>query len=298
MMPALLALMLTATFISWHHSGRLLNAVKLPLLYSLAIAVISAYPIYRMVSMGEAYFGGEKGFIQDTVYSVLQGYFGSWAIFERPDITSYIVLALIIAGCVLTYRSLKVNITNNIRYGIPVTILLVAVLIINLQFYLLGVKLPVGRTGLYLFPLLMLSLFTLFSNWKSKYQKAFVALCLGFGILSIFNVVKEANFTSTRDWWDSTYTKPAIQYIVAHLPKEENAPIHVMAMFGTDNSMNYYAERLAPPGRIAPIAKLFDADTVNYDYAFIRKDYRWPADSSFKIVQAYQDSTYLLFSKK
>ncbi|MBS1780862.1 MAG: hypothetical protein JST70_16160 [Bacteroidetes bacterium] len=300
MMPALLALMLTATFVSWHRSGKLLDALKLPLLYSLAIAAISAYPIYRMVSMGEAYFGGEKGFIQDTVYSVLQGYFGFWAIFERPGITSYIILALIIAGCVFTYRNLKTSLTDNIRYTIPVTILLVAILLINLQFYLLGVKLPVGRTGLYLFPLLMLSLFTLFSNWKNKYQTASTALCLAFGVLSIFNVVKEANFISTRDWWDATYTKSAIQYIVAHLPKEEKGPIHVMGMFSTDNSMNYYAERLAP-GRIATIVKIFDADTVNYenyDYAFIRKDYRWPADNSFKIVQAYQDSTYLLFEKK
>lgn len=298
-MPALLAIMFTATTISWYNTKKLWASIRLPLLYTLGVAVLCAYPIYRMVSMHEAYFGGENDFVHDTIYSVLQGYFGFWAVFEHPGITSYVMLTVIVAGCISAYTHLKKSFPNHVRYAIPITVLLVTVLIINLQFYILGVKLPYARTGLYLYPLLMLAFFIFFALIPSKYQRISVSLCVFMGTISIFNVVKEANFTSTRDWWDATYTKLAVKYITAHLPGE-GPPIRVMAMFSTDNPMNYYAARLAP-GRIATIEKIFDADTVNYnnyDYAFIRKDYRKPADSNFKIVQAYQDSTYLLYSKK
>jgi len=301
-MPAVLSIIIVAFAITYMHQReqksiyRLWEAMKLPLIYGVVCMAICAYPIYRLLEHDELYYGGENNFVSDTFFTLLLNYFGYWDLYSKRMEMSVGLLVVMIITFIITaikWWDRRIRI-----YTIGTGIFVLSAICINAQFYLLGIKLPIGRTSMFLYPLIILSIFSLFAFLRRQYLIFIMPIPVAIAVICILNISKEANFRSVRDWWDDTYTRDVIEYVIARDTSKKN--ITVAGFFATGNSLNYYAEKLGRTGQFNWIDERKTnspkPDTA-CDYIFLRREDPAPDSTRFTIVKSWQEDAFLLYHK-
>ena len=216
---------------------------------ALGVASVAAAPLYLLQRNGQLFFGGVSGLVADTFGSLVAG--TAYGAAYHP---AQARLALLDFGAAVVGLLIILLVGGRARrdgaFRSAATVLAVITFVAvqsSIQHWLFGTPYPIGRTALYLLPLLLM--FVLFfadalatlGRWSRAIATA-VMLILALG--SAWNGVRAANMSRTLDWPADTST-PEMLGVVA-----ENAEATVVTgvvCVGVDWMFypvaRYYADR-------------------------------------------------------
>lgn len=290
---------------------RLVRALIIPVIYSLGLLALVCRPLQYLVAANALFHGGTRNFIADTWGSMISDLLGlrprDFAAFDEgnydsPALRFWIPASLLfLALClVMAARQVLCSLRRSWVIQIPLLVLGGSILGINLQFYLMGTRLVNYRVALYLYPLLMLLFFALLHTWQKRHSKAvFIAAATITGALLV-NFLLQLKIAYTTEWPFDAYSDDVCKVIttdtnivVPHRP----ATIHTHQLLMP--AFNFYITH-EYPGQIVPVVygdSLFRAVPDYYDFVYLPKSYVLQMSPVYKIIKAYEDSTYLLFRK-
>ena len=252
---AVLIILLTAG------AGRLLRRWKillaeqfLPLAAtSLTLGAFIGYPLYTLKRSGEFNYGGQTGFIRDTVLSLIYKSFYGKTYFPRQEYVIFLFICLSVLCFLMVFivQARKRTLTN----ALPGLSLLTILLLISVSSILLRALFNAAylfqRTALFLVPLFMLFLIFTFQDvgrLKRSLNIISVPLVVLVTILSLYHFSQTANTTMALDWRSDADTK-SVLHDLAGL-KEDNfsdrARIRLGVAAGFNPSFQYYLKRLRP----------------------------------------------------
>ena len=239
--------------------GRLLSRWKLienGLFRSLAsitlwLAAFSAYPIYILKKGGQLYFGGEDGFIQDTVFSLIANSFYKRTYFSRQtEIVFGLILFSMIVFMIILYVHYRKKSLAEILPGLSVFVfLLLSALLVVLQHLLFQTPYLIGRTALLFVPLYALFFVFLLASLArlnpilNKLAMAVLAVLV---VFSIYHFSQTANGATTQEFRNDADTK-AMLHDLDRL-RNDVSPARDRIRLGIDREFNpvlqYYIRRM------------------------------------------------------
>jgi len=163
------------------------------------------YPLAILKRSGELYYGGQNGFIRDTVFSLIHNSFYGASYFPRqePLIVLLILLSILCFLIVLFIQARKASPTTALPgLSVPAILFLSSIFTI-LQRFLFGNPYLLGRTALFLIPLFTLLLvFLAQSVGRLKRSLRFIAaaLLVVMTVLAAYHFFQTANTALTADW--------------------------------------------------------------------------------------------------
>jgi len=246
-----------ALFLIWS-VGRLLSRWKLiekgPF-QSLAhitfwLVAFSAYPIYILKKWGQLYFGGEEGFIPDTVFSLIAGsFYKRIYVSGQTEIVFGLVLFSMIVFVPILCAHYRKRSLAEILPGLSIFVLiLLACLLVIAQHLLLQTPYLIGRTALLFIPLYVLFLVFLLASLArlnpilNKLAMAVLALLV---VFSIYHFSQTANVATTHEFRNDADTKTML-YDLDRL--KSDVPPRDRIRLGIDREFNpvlqYYIRRM------------------------------------------------------
>lgn len=229
---------------------------------------------------GQLYVGGNKGFFQDTIMSLLNGflYGKSYASSIKNILLVLLILALIVGAllCIQAYRTKKIDQARNLIYlGL---ILLIIYSFTQLQHNIFGTVFVTDRAALYFIPIFILFLLLTFSHLytiftgKAKKILAVSGIAIVFALVSHF--LLSANFHSTNIWKYDADTKDILANInIIHQASPETKLI-VWNNWHLEPSINYYK--------------------VAENLTWLNWSYRVPATEAYNVYILFPEDYYLL----
>ncbi|HSR54348.1 MAG TPA: hypothetical protein VLV83_26270 [Acidobacteriota bacterium] len=230
----------------WAHSRAWLTAGGI----SILLAIYVTPMILKLSSLGALYYGGENGFLQDSVYYLLHdlAYPSAPGIFASPagSTVTYALKALLIllglwlfaALLLLAARLWRNRFTEDgFRLLAAMGVMLGCALSILVQHHVFGIRYPIGRSTLFLFPSFVLAAF-----WSTRYfwragpvQGLFLAVALFCGLQWTFS----ANLSTCNDWEIDAAVEPAVDDLSALRPGE---PVSLACHWRFAVTLNYYRQ--------------------------------------------------------
>jgi hypothetical protein len=183
------------------------------------LALVYAAPIRLLRSNGQFFFGGERGFLADTVASLLRAWLYSPR-FESCDFTGAALLGAALffglgLAAALVGRSLRA-LAFSPGFGL---LLMTAALGagIQIQHELLGSRFVIERAAIFFFPLAALSLTGLAGfalDFGGRTQNTITgALLCSLACASLLYAASQANRTHTRDWRYAACARAMLQRV-------------------------------------------------------------------------------------
>lgn len=214
------------------------NAIKTPFVYGLLLLLLVGYPLQRMYNNGELYYGGDINFINNTLYGIFTSINGNYAPLRNYDAYIGIIITLAIAFILILTKTKR----RSLHLILPGSIFFFCTLLINIFFYTLGVKLPLDRTTLYLYPLLITSIFAaiaLFSHLRITATIPAAALCCYLTFCFITNI----NLRGTVVWWDEAFTPAILTDVVNDIDGDNANKAKVYVTQPLAGVFNYYIRK-------------------------------------------------------
>jgi hypothetical protein len=245
----------------------------------------------------ELYFGGSNNFIDDTLSSMLIEYIGHGLFTSNKAIS--IILLLTALGIAALYTIIRVisSKTSNILV-LPATILVTAIILVHIQFYLFNSLLPVSRTALYLYPLMMLTIFCAVALLYEQHKRIGIAFGCLLAVFNIYVCAPNLNFYKTREWWDEANCREVLQYIDNDSGTRK---IKLWGFYTSTNTFNYYIGReyTNTMGKMpCCITDYNEALQGDYDYLYLHDTDDMSAHPEYKRVQTYHDGAFILYKKE
>jgi len=291
--------------------GRLLNRLKIltreqfrpPANITLMLVALQAYPIF-LFKKNQIFFGGETGFIQDTVLTLIRSSFYGKIYFSGQESSMLILIlfSFLISGFVLAVH-LRKKTPEKIRPGFffmgAVLLSAFSTIVQKIlfhSFYLFE------RTALFFIPMYLLFLIFLFGRLgegRAKIKIPAVGFFLGLTLLSALHFSQTANTHSTRDWKFDADSKQMLEYLRNSKDKEAAGPptIRLGVHWSVLPSISFY--------RLQKNMAWLEIELVNkqgqyrnFDYCYLPPD---PAlelflrnSSQIIVAKRYKTSGYLL----
>jgi len=171
---------------------------------SLGLAAVVGGPIYLLFRRGQFYYGGVKGFVSDTVLSlIMNSFYGQGTL--NPSFVAGILAGLFLAAILLLVdirgKNQTANNSNVLGIGLGL-ILFLAVGISLAQHAILWTPFLIGRTALFFIPLTMLfAVFALLAaDSVPSLRRAARALLVVFAVLAIGHFARTENTSICYDW--------------------------------------------------------------------------------------------------
>jgi hypothetical protein len=223
-------------------------------LWVLALGALALVPgivlLARLRARGELYYGGDSGFVSDTIGSLLagstcgSGCTPSWIAEAEAAV---LVTAAVASGWLLWRLMRGSGWTDGARAG---TVFALAVLAVLAQSALMHTLYPIGRTALgYLLAFAALLAFVLDDVVVALPRRIVRAVCgAAVGVLAIgvaVNVERHVNVSYSTVWAYDASSRPAMQQVEA-LVRRRGAPIRplkVIAQPPLHEALNYYRLR-------------------------------------------------------
>jgi len=188
-------------------SRRILTAEQFrPLaLTTILLGLFTAYPLSILKKSGELYYGGQNGFVRDTVFSLIHNSFYGTSYFPRQEQAAglFILLTILCFLIVLVVYFRKKSMIDTLP-GLAVFSLLCLVSALTAgQRYLFGNPYLLGRTALFLIPLFTLLLVFL-AHYAGCLKRGLnlvaATLLVAITILAAYHFYRTANTGLTVDW--------------------------------------------------------------------------------------------------
>jgi hypothetical protein len=205
--------------------GRLLNRMKIltreqfqPLVtMTLMLVALQAYPIF-LFKKNQIFFGGETGFIQDTVLTLIRSSFYGKSYFpgQESSVLILILISFLFSSFILAVHYRKKT-PEKIRPGFFfMGVLLLSAFSTVVQKILFHSFYLFERTALFFIPtyvLFLIFLFGLLGEGRPNIKIPAVGFFLGLTFLSAFHFSQTANNHSTRDWKFDADSKQMLEYV-------------------------------------------------------------------------------------
>ncbi|MCD6596540.1 MAG: hypothetical protein J7L04_02560, partial [Bacteroidales bacterium] len=243
---------------------------------SLFVAILFLYePFRRIINFDVIDFGGNSGFIRNTIGMLVIGLFYDNHI---PTILLSVLKVLIITFSLSLTLLIFIRIAKKdmsfFKANKPLIVLNFMLIIIAIEtiihHYLFHTGFLMGRFALFLFPLFVLNV-VYFAQYlyASGYQKI-VTVCLSIMLLFVLaNVLININTKSYRDWYYDMGTKKAVQELVNNyeLSLEKPSEIKLGVNWLFEPSMNFY-RKTWDLNWLLPIDREGLTEEDDYDYVF------------------------------
>lgn len=267
------------------------------MLYGLIAVALCIKPLLRLVAAEQFYWGGDKNFIDDTMFTMMQDIAGyNTTIAYRDALLAPTIILICIA---LLSLIPKLRSATRTQLAIP-AILVWCLLCANIQFYVLGSKLLMHRTALFLFPLFVLSVFSAISIYHPQSKKLTYGVGNVIATALLWATLANMNLKPVDEWWFDADNKLVLERINAE-PKTKPEEIKLLPYVFCGNSINYYIERkysgkIIPP----PIIRVEDVtDYLSYDYMYLpTRSYVFSEMDSFTVIGEYCDGKMALYKRK
>lgn len=169
----------------------------------LAILIFVGPIITNLNNAGALFYGGESGFWNDTVFSLITQftYGNPFMHFLRNGIQIGVALVLI-ASVVMIFIHLKTKKeTWKSFYLLFIAIVILLCFLANFcQGTIMGMMYLTNRTGLFYYPLFIILMVFLFDLLILKKKKVFTGILLGFTLVFITNFILSINFHYVIQW--------------------------------------------------------------------------------------------------
>lgn len=215
------------------------------------LAAFSAYPIYILKKGGQLYFGGEDGFIPDTVFSLIaDSFYKRTYVSGQTEIVFGLILFSMIVFMIILYAHYRKKSLAEILPGLSIfVLLLLSAFLVVLQHLLLQTPYLTGRTALLFIPLYVLFLVFLpaslarLHSFLNTLAMAVLAVLVAF---SLYHFSQTANGTTTQEFRNDADTK-AMLHDLDRLRKDVS-PARDRIRLGIDREFNpvlqYYIRRM------------------------------------------------------
>jgi len=196
--------------------------------------------IFRLVKADALAYGGRSSFYNDTLISLTRYSLYSF------DITPFVYLSLNLSLFLLLFSALfsyylKTTWDTPTSLFLGTTILSIALIV--LAHHLAGVRYPLSRVGLFLYPLFILSLCFCLNNFKRNLKTPTITLLLTPFVL---NFISNANFYKTSIWSFDAHTEAILQQ-VNERGKLEGRVVNFACTPVIYSSVNYYIKKNTYP---------------------------------------------------
>ncbi len=239
---------------------------------ALLLYLLVAGPIQKLNAANEFYYGGEKGLIHDTVFSLVRE-----SMYQHSDhiltiwSVIYPVSAIVIAAAIYwLWVFLKKGQDRNARTGIFLCCLLVVPLIsIDLQNRLLGTKYLIDRTALFLYVLFVL--LTVISLYRFRKAKITFLTLTFFTLLSAYNFAIHITLSQSRSWWTDNYNLLVLNRVLHDHKARPGQKIKMRVNWIFMPSLSYYTEN-SYAGSFEPFIYTKDAPQISdtsFDYMYL-----------------------------
>ena len=217
---------------------------------TMLLASFIGYPLYILKRSGELYWGGQTGFIRDTVFSLINNSFYGNLYFRRQDraVFFFICLALLASLVLLIVKAHQRSVAEVLPGFSIFSILVLASISTLLQRALFDNLYLTGRTALFFSPLFMLLTIFLFHvlgrgpGWPKIIP---LGLLAALTILSVWHFSLRANTAMTVEWRSDADTKSVLEDL--RITKEKDRAGHPKIALGINDiffpSFEYYLKR-------------------------------------------------------
>ena len=251
-----------------------LKSFGLPVFASLVLFFLLKNPIQFLQSKGEFVYGAESlvesfvGMVRASVMS--QGYFNPFT----TDV--FVLLSLCLLGFSLLYGVFyffkkRSNSFSKIHFaGVSLMVLMMLAMVV--QYYLLDVKYLIGRKSTMLFPFFGWSVYLFLEFlFREKSKRWTVGFAILISVFSFNHFYRTFDLKETVEWDYDAYTKDMIQYLEKNLEDDERIDLGVFWIYGPASEfyqMHFSVEKV---GKIIRLDKkdLKRRDTPEFIY--IRK---------------------------
>lgn len=270
-----------------------ISALRLPVLYTLAIALLGGIKLWKQYKQGEIFYGGGQNFIDDTLASMMSDYTG--LLFFRDHHVWIMNIAVSLLGLAILVHIFFLR-RQQVHLFVPFAILIFSLVMTNVQFYLLNVPLPINRIALFFYPLMVLTLFVALQLVWTKTKHLPVVLGTVLTLFSLWRFGSEMNITRMNLWWMDMYSKQVVNDIIKDYTGTGKA--RVFASWPTDNTVNYYIniyhrDELAESPCCTRFSDLKNIDSFDYIYMHASDDEN--AFPGLKEIRYYHGAALILY---
>jgi hypothetical protein len=217
---------------------------------TLALGAVIAYPVFMLKESPEFIWGGQTGFVHDTLKSVIEGsYYGQDYFPAQIKAVAFIaLLAIAIFAAAVRVHVRRKSLSRLIPSAFCLVVLTLVSLAVLLQRILLNNPYPKGRTALFYIPLSVLFLvFSCDALRDAGRAGRWIALSFlaGASVLAAYHFSRTANTAITEEWrWDADVND--IVTDIEHLKAERYASLPRLRL-GVDGdvimSLYYYVDQ-------------------------------------------------------
>jgi hypothetical protein len=204
------------------------------------VVILGIIPAARLRSKGELYFGGDDGFWEDTVDSLVTStlYGRDW---ELLDVMLVALLAMAVVGgavasaVAIRRRKLPLHAASYVLLAVPAIVSIV-------QHYVLDTPFLIGRTALFFVPLfaIWLSLAADALGRRGRLTRGITATAVVVVAACCINLATAANLSYTLDWRFDATTEDAINEVVEASGGAQTIDLRVSFLF--QPTTNFYRE--------------------------------------------------------
>ncbi len=212
--------------------------IVIMLFISLVFLALFYPPIASLLAQGHLYYGGQIGFISNTLLSVAA--YSSGFAFEHNSAWPVLIIAL-----VLYFSFAIIGFTQSKKakhlYAIPHLILVSCIVSIVAQHYILHTLWLIDRTALFLYPLFIISFGTFLQDAtirETKVKRAFSVI-----LISLFatNFFLQFNLYKTIEWQHDSRSSE-VATLLKKKANQTQEQIFLDASWPIQRSLEYYAQ--------------------------------------------------------
>jgi len=265
--------------------------------------------ITNMNNAGALWWGGDSGFWQDTVFSLitLMTYGNPFMHFLRNGIQIGVALVLI-TSVVMIFIHLRKNKPSWKSFYLLfiATIILLCFLANFAQGLILGIVYLTERTAIFYYPLFIILMVFLFDLLIQRKKKLFTGIFIGFSMVFILNFILSINFHYVIQWKQQADVKDMLTYLAENNtdPIGEKTPKQVSVMLPRipwifDHDIRFY--KLMNHWDWIKVQWTEDYENLETDYFFIEKIEMHNLKEhsiDYKIIKEYPTSEMLLVEVK
>jgi hypothetical protein len=249
------------------------------------VAALAGPPLYLLRRDRQLYFGGTRGLVPDTFYSLIDSsLYGRIYTTNQSDVVFGVLVAIVAVFIAFSVRGFRPSAALPAAARVIAVIAIVCASLLA-QRWLLGTVYLVGRTALFLVPLylLFLVLFCQALIDAGRYWSvAGVSILVAASSVAAFHFAQTANLQYALDWRDDAATKAMITDLEAVVAAE--GPAGRTAVLGTESIYGpaavYYVHRHQP----VDIDLAVPASSAAADFVYIAERH---ATAGMKVIKAY-----------
>lgn len=199
------------------------------------------FPIQKLREVDGLWYGGENGFYEDTLVSLMSYSLGNVVSHEGTIFILNVFLFFLFFGITIFIIS-QVFYSKKIE-GYAILLLLLLIIPISLNIFLhhfLATKYLINRTALFYYPIFILTFGFLIEENRFHFLQSFQnVILLFFSCLCFLNFSRNANFYYTLNWPFDSRTKEVLNYI-NEKGKEQNKVFILDSTFMFSSVLKYY----------------------------------------------------------